>query len=193
MCIKLSILFSYNRVFSNRIRFLIYEPGRDQFNKLIVSPSAYRSTTSPRERTTELLSLTPSLSRIGEDQNFCLRHNLHIAIPLVAGLVNDIAILLLPAAGLWNLQIARVKKFSADSTLPLGISAYAIAIVWNYLIFLREEKRRHHLDQRREFKLEWRRGDRMGERPGHGTNAETRSLGPKPLEFSSCKIMRMLY
>ena len=122
MCIKLSILFSYNRVFSNRSRFLIYEPGRDRFNK----SSAYRSTTSPRERTTELLSLTPNLSRIGRDGNSCLRQNLHMAIPLVTDLVNDIAILLLPAAGLWNLQMARVKKFSAYSALYLGVEA----IVW---------------------------------------------------------------
>ena len=52
-----------------------------------------------------------------------------MAIPLVTDLVNDIAILLLPAAGLWNLQMARVKKFSAYSALSLGIFAYAIEIV----------------------------------------------------------------
>lgn len=48
-----------------------------------------------------------------KDRDFCLRQNLRVAIPLVAGLVNDIAILLLHAAGLWSLQLARVKKFGA--------------------------------------------------------------------------------
>ena len=74
-----------------------------------------------------------------KDKDSCLRQNLHVAIPLAAGLANDIAILLLPVAGLWNLQMTRVKKFSAYFALFLGKFACAIEIVRNFLFSLCEE------------------------------------------------------
>ena len=72
MFVKLSILFFYNRFFSNGIRFLIislivvgvyviYSGSASLFN---LSSSAYRSATSSRERTTQPVSLTPTLSRM---------------------------------------------------------------------------------------------------------------------------------
>ena len=54
-----------------------------------------------------------------------------VAIPLVAGLINDIAIPLLHAAGIWSLQLARVKKFGAYFALSRGIFACAVDIVRN--------------------------------------------------------------
>ncbi len=61
--------------------------------------------------------------------------NLHVFVPLAAGLVSDIAILLLPAAGLWKLQTTRVKNFSVYFALSLGVFACAIEIVRIYYCF----------------------------------------------------------
>ena len=61
--------------------------------------------------------------------------NLHVFVPLAAGLVSDIAILLPPAAGLWKLQMTRVKKFSVYFALSLGVFACAIEIVRIYYCF----------------------------------------------------------
>ena len=74
-----------------------------------------------------------------KDKGPCLLQNRHVAIPLVAGLVSDIAILLLPAAGLWNIQMARVKRFSAYFALSLGMFACAIESVRIYLFCPCEE------------------------------------------------------
>ena len=73
---------------------------------------------------------SPSLLR-----GWCMPQVLHLAIPLFAGLVSDITILILPALGLWNLQLAREKKFGVYFALSLGIFACGIEIVRIYYCF----------------------------------------------------------
>ena len=57
---------------------------------------------------------------------------LHLAVPLFAGLASGVTIPILPATGLWNLQLAREKKFGVQFALSLGIFACGIEIVRIY-------------------------------------------------------------
>ena len=136
MFVKLSILLFYKRVFSNEIRlfsiFLIvvgvyvFPIGTGSAIEYIVRclPIRYFFT-----RAYEIAGNTESDPVKDKNKRPCLPQNLHVAIPLVAGLVSDIAILLLPSGALCNTKIARVKKFSAYFALSLGMFACAIEIV----------------------------------------------------------------
>ena len=55
--------------------------------------------------------------------------NLHTAIPIVALLINDIAILGLPIVGLWNLHLSRLKKIGVFFSFALGVFVIVIDIV----------------------------------------------------------------
>ena len=66
---------------------------------------------------------------------WCMPQALHLAVPLFAGLVSDITILILPAIGLWNLQLARDKKLGVYFALSLGIFACGIEIVRIYYCY----------------------------------------------------------
>ena len=71
---------------------------------------------------------------------WCMPQVLHLAVPLLAGLVSDIIILILPAVGLWNLQLAKEKKFGVYFALSLGIFACGIEIVRIYYCYQTNNK-----------------------------------------------------
>lgn len=138
MFVKLSILFFYHRVFTNRIRF---------FKTSLIIVGVYVTLVgigSTIEFIVQCLPIRYFFTRVylitgipspDPVEGWCMPQTLHVAFPLMAGLVSDIVILLLPAAGLWSLQMARARKLSVYFALSLGVFACAIEIVRIYYCF----------------------------------------------------------
>lgn len=139
MFVKLSILAFYHRIFTGRKRLFktslviigIYVVlcGAGSTLEFIVQclPIHYFW----EGRSYLVAGLPPPSAAVG----WCMPQTLHLAIPLIAGLLRDTIILLLPAIGLWNLQMSREKKAGVYFALSLGIFACAIEIVRIYYCF----------------------------------------------------------
>ena len=146
MFVKLSILSFYHRIFTARRRIFKYAlvivgtyvilVGVGSTVEFIVQclPIPYFWV----GRTYLATGKTPpSLSLL---DGWCMPQVLHLAVPLLAGLVSDITVLILPAIGLWNLQLAREKKFGVYFALSLGIFACGIEIVRIYYCYQTNNK-----------------------------------------------------
>ena len=62
-------------------------------------------------------------------QGWCMPQTVHVGVPVVLDLVQDVLTLLLPALGLWNLRLARGKKIGIFVALSMGLLAIAVDIV----------------------------------------------------------------
>lgn len=59
----------------------------------------------------------------------CLPQTAHLAVPMMVDLVSEVALLCIPAIGLWNLQLPKRKKIGVFFAFSLGIFVTAISIV----------------------------------------------------------------
>ena len=138
MFIKLSILAFYHRIFTARKRVFKLCLTVVGIYVIIVGVS---STIEQMlqclpihyfwDRAILLTGVPPPPTLVGS----CLPQVARLAVPLIAGLLSDVVILVLPAIGLWNLQLARDKKVGVYAALSLGIFACAIEIVRIYYCF----------------------------------------------------------
>jgi hypothetical protein len=62
-------------------------------------------------------------------EGHCLSATIHVVVPLFFDLASEIAILILPVIGLWNLQLAFKKKVGLFFAFSLGIFVTAISII----------------------------------------------------------------
>ena len=60
---------------------------------------------------------------------YCMPQTIHLTIPLILDLVSEVAILVLPAIALWDLQLPIRKKFGLFFAFSLGFFVTAISIV----------------------------------------------------------------
>ncbi|MCJ1378458.1 hypothetical protein MMC17_001557 [Xylographa soralifera] len=132
MFTKLSILAFYHRIFTARKRvfklclavvgiYVIFVGVSSTFEQILQrQPIHYYW-----DRLILLTGLPPPPSLVGS----CLPQIPSVAVPLFAGLLSDVVILVPPAIGLWNWQLAREKKFGVYAALSLGIFACAIEVV----------------------------------------------------------------
>lgn len=132
MFVKLSILSFYHRVFTNRIRYFkisLIAVGVYVIILGIGSTVEFIVQCLPIHLFWARAYLLAGVANPHPVKGTCLPQALHVAFPLIGNIVSDVVILLLPAAGLWNLQMVRAKKFSVYFALSLGIFACAIEIV----------------------------------------------------------------
>lgn len=138
MFVKLSILSFYHRIFTANKRIFklcLIVVGSYVLLVGVSSTIVFIIQCLPISyfwwRSYHAAGITPPFPTHG----WCMPQVLHVTVFLFAGLASDVIILLIPAMGLWNLQLAREKKFGVYFALSLGVFACAIEIVRIYYCF----------------------------------------------------------
>ena len=144
MCVKLSILAFYRRVFtSNRAQqriftYALWFVGIYTVLHGVASEAVVVFKCKPVhyywDPTPELYTLA---GKPGHSVNTgrCLPTRPTYGIPLIAGLLNDAIILALPAVGLWNLRMRRAQKIGVFASLSFGLFACVIEVLRVYFLF----------------------------------------------------------
>lgn len=132
MTTKLSILIFYRRVFTTRhkaFKIALYLVATFSLILGIASTIEFIVRCVPPqlfwERVYLILGSTPPKPLDG----WCMPQTLHLVIPLIADLVSEIAILILPVIGLWKVQLPMRKKMGLFFAFSLGIFVTAISII----------------------------------------------------------------
>ena len=132
MFTKLSILLFYRRVFTTRIVFLKWMIWILFAYSLAVGIGCaveFILACNPPQlfwlRVYLILGYEPPEPLIG----VCEPQTLHLAVPLVLDLISEIALLTIPAIGLWNLQLPLKKKLGVFFAFSLGIFVTALSVV----------------------------------------------------------------
>jgi hypothetical protein len=132
MTTKLSILIFYRRVFTTRhkaFKVALYLVATFSLILGIASSTEFIVRCVPPqlfwERVYLILGGTPPNPLDG----WCMPQTLHLVIPLIADLVSEIAILILPVIGLWQVQLPMRKKMGLFFAFSLGIFVTAISII----------------------------------------------------------------
>ena len=136
MFIKLSILFYYRRLFLVQQKWLkiaLWVNIVYAFCLGIGASFEFIFQCSPVPYFWERFSLMYGISPGYEGT--CLPQNIHLATPAIMSTISDGAILVLPLAVLWKLQIRRAQKLSLMLVFALGIFVVAVGIARITFIF----------------------------------------------------------
>ena len=135
---KLSILFFFRRVFTTRKRpfhIALVVVGTYSILVGVGSTIEFAVQCLPVsffwERAYAVTGITPPHPLSG----WCMPQDVHIAIPLIANLVSDLFILVLPAIGLWGLQMQKAKKIGIFVAFSVGLFVCIIECVRIYYAF----------------------------------------------------------
>ena len=132
MFLKLAILVFYRRAFTLRnktFRLSILLVGAFSVVLGVAQTIEFILACIPAslfwERVYLILAATPPHPLSG----YCMPQTIHLTIPLILDLVSEVAILILPAIALWELQLPIRKKFGLFFAFSLGFLVTAISIV----------------------------------------------------------------
>ncbi|KAH8669584.1 hypothetical protein BGZ60DRAFT_486923 [Tricladium varicosporioides] len=132
MFTKLSILAFYRRVFTVRLAVFRWAiDGTALFSTLagIATFIVFVFQCVPVQlfwlRCYLVLPIPPPVSLDGH----CMSPTIHVVVPLFFDLASEVAILILPVIGIWNLQLRMRKKVGLLFAFSLGIFVTAISII----------------------------------------------------------------
>ena len=132
MFIKLAILVFYRRAFTMRhkaFKFSTWFVGGFSVLLGVAQTIEFILQCIPSSLFWNRIYLILGETPPGPLSGYCMPQTIHLTIPLVLDLVTEIAILILPVIGLWQLQLPKRKKVGLFFAFSLGIFVTAISII----------------------------------------------------------------
>lgn len=121
--IKLSILLFYRRIFTmhrRTFKFAFYVLGTYTLLLTIATTILFIIQCVPISFFLDLAYLLEGLRPPHAVKGHCLPQQLHVVTTLIANTVSDVALLVLPAIGLWKLKLPKGKKVGLFGVFSIG-------------------------------------------------------------------------